>query len=247
MSQLADKTFKGGKYTRSSSYGWRSDPFTGKRAWHNGTDYATGGKKIPQYAVEEGTVTSCGIDKNGNNAKYVWVNYPRLKKKILYYHLDSITVKKGQSVNNDTQLGLTGKTGRATGIHLHMGLFDFNGKAYDPDTYTIPKVENIVVNDNVYIVKSGDYLIKIGKKIGMDWQELAKINGIKKPYTIYTGQVLKLNAKPTVENQAYYKVLKGDYLIKIGKMVKTPWTTIAKLNGIKPPYIIRVGQILRIK
>lgn len=44
-----------------------------------------------------------------------------------------------------------------------------------------------------------------------------------------------------------YTVQKGDYLIKIASNFGVKWTDIAKLNNIKFPYIIRVGQVLKIK
>ena len=44
-----------------------------------------------------------------------------------------------------------------------------------------------------------------------------------------------------------YTVMKGDTLSKIGKKLGVAWTTIAKLNNIKAPYIIRVGQVLVIR
>lgn len=43
---------------------------------------------------------------------------------------------------------------------------------------------------NTYIVQEGDYLISIGKKLGVDWQEIAQINDLSEPYTIYPNQVL---------------------------------------------------------
>lgn len=43
-----------------------------------------------------------------------------------------------------------------------------------------------------YTVVSGDYLVKIGEKTGKKWQDIASVNGIKAPYTIYPGQVLTL-------------------------------------------------------
>lgn len=44
-----------------------------------------------------------------------------------------------------------------------------------------------------------------------------------------------------------YTVMKGDTLSKIGKKLGVAWTTIAKLNNIKAPYIIRVGQVLVVR
>lgn len=42
-----------------------------------------------------------------------------------------------------------------------------------------------------YTVVSGDTLSGIGKKLGVDWHYIAKINNISSPYTIYPGQKLK--------------------------------------------------------
>ena len=44
-----------------------------------------------------------------------------------------------------------------------------------------------------------------------------------------------------------YTVIKGDTLSKIGKKLGVDWKTIANLNGIKAPYIIKVGQVLIIR
>lgn len=40
----------------------------------------------------------------------------------MHYHLDSINVKKGQKVDENTIIGYTGDTGEVTGIHLHLGM-----------------------------------------------------------------------------------------------------------------------------
>lgn len=48
-----------------------------------------------------------------------------------------------------------------------------------------------------YIVKSGDNLSKIGKDLGVNWKEIAELNGIHSPYIIYKGQNLKI---PTASN-----------------------------------------------
>lgn len=45
---------------------------------------------------------------------------------------------------------------------------------------------------SVYVVQRGDFLIGLAHKYGMDWRQLAKINGIGYPYMIYPGQKLKL-------------------------------------------------------
>lgn len=48
-----------------------------------------------------------------------------------------------------------------------------------------------------YTVKKGDNLCTIGAKTKVDWKYIAKINNIKSPYVIRSGQVLKLKADGT--------------------------------------------------
>lgn len=123
MSNVSKLIFAGADHYLSSPYGKRAVINTsgGKTSsFHNGADYATNGKKIPQYAIEDGYVFA-SAKSNSDQANYVWVVYPRIKVAMLHYHLDSRSVKTGQKVTKGTRLGYTGMTGRATGIHLHLG------------------------------------------------------------------------------------------------------------------------------
>lgn len=96
--------------------------------------------------------------------------------------------------------------------------------------------------ERVYTVKKGDCLSKIGAQMGCRWQDIAALNGIRAPYIIRVGQVLKL---PAAEGKTY-TVKKGDCLSKIAAKYNTTYQKLAALNGIKPPYIIYVGQKLKI-
>ena len=49
-----------------------------------------------------------------------------------YFHLDSIDVKKGDSVTASTVLGKVGATGRVSGAHLHFGIYHLQ-TALDPE------------------------------------------------------------------------------------------------------------------
>lgn len=139
MSELSNLIFHEKKHYLSSPYGPRKSMNTSKgktSSFHDGVDYATYSVKLPQYPVTDGVVLSCGTDWAYGGAKYVWVSYPDIGVKMLHYHLDSISVKKGQAVNKNTVLGYTGKTGRATGIHLHLGLKLLSGGGYiDPEKW----------------------------------------------------------------------------------------------------------------
>jgi hypothetical protein len=57
-------------------------------------------------------------------------------------------------------------------------------KAYLQEEYPPPP--------STYVVVYGDTLSRIGVKLGIPWEELARINGLHSPYRIYIGQHLKL-------------------------------------------------------
>lgn len=106
----------------------------------------------------------------------------------------------------------------------------------------------------VYTVQAGDCLSAIGEKLGMDWRDIAAVNGITEPYTIYAGQVLQLSGgqpNPAPEpvpapqpSESTYTVASGDSLSKIGAKLGLDWREIAALNGICDPYTIYAGQVL---
>lgn len=127
MSTVSNLIFHNASHYITSGFGKRSSISTSAgstASYHKGTDYGTNSKKLPQYAIEDGYVFAAA--KASDGALYVWVIYPRIKKAFLHYHLDSISVKSGQSVKKRTLLGYTGKTGKATGIHLHLGIRDLS-------------------------------------------------------------------------------------------------------------------------
>lgn len=142
--KLAERIFRRNDYYITSPFSYRKDPIDGTISFHSGCDYGTHGEKWTQYALEDGEVISCGLDAPYGNAKYVWVKYPRLNIKLLHYHLDSISVVKGQKVNKDTIIGYTGMTGRATGIHLHLGM-----KYLNSDNYINPEDYNYTENSDI--------------------------------------------------------------------------------------------------
>ena len=252
MSKISEIIFKGEDHYITSNFGNRTYTYKGEKIsdFHRGTDYGTNLKKLPQYAIEDGNIYSCGTASDG--AKYVYVNYPRINKRFVHWHLDSISVKKGQKVSKYTKIGTTGMSGQATGIHLHLGIIDLsNGEFIDPEVYaksytteseTVNKEETTKTSDIEYVVKKGDTLSKIASKYGTTYQELAKYNNIANPNIIHVGQVIKI---PT--NEIEYVVKKGDTLSSIAKKYNTTYQKIAKDNNIKDPTKIYVGQKLIIK
>ena len=204
MSKLSDLIFHNVAHKLTSPFGKRAVINTSAGAtssFHNGVDYGTFNRKIPQYAIEDGEVVSVGRDEAYGGALFVWVKYPRLGIKLLHYHLDSYCVKAGQKVTEKTVLGYTGKTGRATGIHLHLGLKLLSGGGYiDPEewfeeNYRPPlKKGKYIVTANELNVRTGpgtqyakvaydDFTMSAKKQIkklrGKDYKKSCFVKGMK--------------------------------------------------------------------
>lgn len=114
----------------TSGYGFRSDPFTGRRMFHGAIDIAMP-EDTPVYAASEGTVERTGYDRLSGN--YVVINHGNTYV-TTYAHLNRILVRKGQKVTSETQIGLSGNTGRSTGPHLHFQVQTPDGSSIDPLT-----------------------------------------------------------------------------------------------------------------
>ena len=98
----------------NSPYGYRKDPFTGKRKFHNGIDLHARSSKV--FAMMQGRVIAVGQDKV--SVKYVTLRHGNFT--VSYCHLSQISVSQGQDVLSGDVVGITGNTGRSTGEHLHI-------------------------------------------------------------------------------------------------------------------------------
>lgn len=92
---------------------------------HNGIDLrADSGTEI--FSSESGTVRATGnTDEGCNRASYgKWILVDHLNGlATLYTHLSLIKVTPGQAVSRGQLIGYSGKTGYATGPHLHFTVF----------------------------------------------------------------------------------------------------------------------------
>ena len=109
----------------NSSYGYRKDPFTGKRKFHNGIDLHARGDEV--LAMMKGVVVKVGQDKT--SGKYVTLQHGSYT--VSYCHLSKVLVGKGTTVRPRDVVGITGSTGRSTGEHLHITC-KLGGKNVDP-------------------------------------------------------------------------------------------------------------------
>jgi hypothetical protein len=119
-----------GKGWISSPYGWRKDPFTGKKAFHRGVDVA-GKKDSELFAVAAGIVISASRKSGyGYLAEIRHADGYTTK----YAHSSKLFVKVGDLVNKGNVIGLMGSSGRSTGPHVHFEIAR-NGKSINPAKY----------------------------------------------------------------------------------------------------------------
>jgi murein DD-endopeptidase MepM/ murein hydrolase activator NlpD len=111
----------------SSYFGYRANPFTGVRQFHNGLDIVAQAN-APAKAAMDGRVAETGYSAVFGN--FVILSHAD-SYQTLYAHLNKINVRAGQSVSQGSTVGLIGSTGYSTGTHLHFGLFK-NGIGMDP-------------------------------------------------------------------------------------------------------------------
>jgi len=114
----------------TSGFGYRKDPISGVRKFHNAIDIAAP-RGTPVYAYTNGKVVTAGWGNMTGN--YVVVDHGSgLRTK--YLHLSSISVSVGQTVTVGQKLGGVGTTGYSTGNHLHFEVTK-NGVAVNPLLY----------------------------------------------------------------------------------------------------------------
>lgn len=115
---------------KSSPYGYRTDPFSGRRAWHTGVDIAgrEGGDVI---AVGAGVVTVAR--KKGGYGYFVEIDHGD-GYKTRYAHAKKVLVEKGEVVEKGQKIAAMGSTGRSTGPHVHFEVVK-NGARQNPTDF----------------------------------------------------------------------------------------------------------------
>jgi len=152
-----------------------------------------------------------------------------------------------------------------------------------------------------YTVQIGDYLVELAHRFNTTWQELAQLNSVGFPYTIFPGQVLQLpgvekqegevqpEPEPEVESRpseppADVKVVNFQVrlpmvqrnhtsmraspkvtalvltgsaetvtirntstLASFSKSIGIDWRVLVELNGLRPPYLVHPGQVLKLR
>ncbi len=120
----------------TSEYGYRTHPVTGKQSFHKGEDFAAPhGTKTMILASDPGVVIKASYkDSNGKYVVLEHLDQNGKRFQTYYLHLSEILVTHGERVNGGQVIGLAGKTGLATGVHLHFELH-VDGQSIDPKEY----------------------------------------------------------------------------------------------------------------
>ena len=116
--------------TITSRFGYRSSPGGIGSTNHKGLDIAAS-CGTPIYAAASGTVEFSGT--SGKLGKLVIINHGN-GVKTYYAHCNSLKVSAGQTVEAGSNIATVGKTGTATGYHLHFEV-RVNGVSKNPQNY----------------------------------------------------------------------------------------------------------------
>jgi murein DD-endopeptidase MepM/ murein hydrolase activator NlpD len=121
----------------SSGFGVRVSPFSraneagdGLLGYHSGLDISNV-LDTPIQATADGEVVEAGwMDRYGWGVRIRHTE----DQETLYAHLNRLDVKVGQKVSRGAILGAMGRSGNATGVHLHYEVRR-NGKAVNPQPF----------------------------------------------------------------------------------------------------------------
>jgi murein DD-endopeptidase MepM/ murein hydrolase activator NlpD len=102
-------------YKINSRFGYRRDPMRRRAAMHTGIDFG-GPRNAPVLATAPGEVVEAG--RSGAYGTMVVVDHG-MGLRTCYAHLAKVAVRVGDRVEAGQRVGTMGRTGRATGPHLH--------------------------------------------------------------------------------------------------------------------------------
>ncbi|MCY4123515.1 MAG: M23 family metallopeptidase, partial [Acidobacteria bacterium] len=111
----------------SAGYGYRRDPFTGRRDHHPAIDISTRPGE-PVYATGAGLVAEAKRNGAYGNLVEISHGFGLLTR---YGHLSTFAVRPGDTVQRGDLIGYAGATGRATGNHVHYEIW-VHGRTINP-------------------------------------------------------------------------------------------------------------------
>jgi len=227
----------------TSNYGYRRR----FRRQHKGIDInANRGDTI--RAAFDGKVRIVEFQKGGYG-NVVVIRHPNGLETVYGHHSKNL-VKAGDIVKAGTPVGLAGRTGRSTGVHLHfetrlLGEYIDPAKLFD--------FANQDVTGDFYVFRGRGRGTLLGKHDATtrstEDSELAQAGtdaSGEEEITYISSEASKdSRAERAAQNTRIHKVRKGETLSSIAKKHRTTVAALAKANGISTKAKLRVGQILR--
>jgi murein DD-endopeptidase MepM/ murein hydrolase activator NlpD len=116
----------------SSGFGYREDPFSGTRRFHDGCDIVAP-RGTPVIAPADGIVTFAGWSDGLGRTIKIEHGYGY---STMYGHNDKLHVKKGDLVKRGDLIANLGSSGRSTGPHLHYEVH-LNDRLVNPYKYVV--------------------------------------------------------------------------------------------------------------
>lgn len=135
----------------SSQYGYRTDPFQGRRKNHKGVDIP-GPVGTPIYATADGVIGRA--QWVSGYGKYVEIEHGNAIQ-TRYGHLSAMNVVSGQRVRQGEIIGFMGSTGRSTGSHLHYEV-RIAGEPVNPNSFLAPVTPAPVTNPSNTLIAAKD-------------------------------------------------------------------------------------------
>ena len=89
-----------------------------------------------------------------------------------------------------------------------------------------------------YTVRPGDTVFGIGRRLSVPLRSIIDTNGLRPPYNLRLGQVLR------IPNPRKHVVVKGDTVYGIARRYRVDLTELVRLNHIPRPFTIALGQNL---
>lgn len=202
-----------------------SDTFGTRQGKHKGIDIA-GKLNTPIFAVDDGVVKkSYYSDSYGN---VIFIHHPN-NYVTVYAHLNERLAENGQNVKKGEIIGKMGRSGQATGVHLHFEThqseWTYDKKyALDPGwVIGIKKLGEVVQAGAVY---QGSTALEASSGYGGP-------NGNTVNRQIFAGK----------KTEDTYIVKKGDTLASISQNSKIPVEELKKINHLTSD-LIKTAQIL---
>jgi hypothetical protein len=185
----------------TSDYGDRTITVNGetRSGFHEGIDLVSNKTKTDYIiAFEDGVVAATRDSISGYSEKYSAGNYVYIDHGdgyiTRYAHMKkgSVSVKKNQEVKKGDVIGYVGKTGYATGNHLHFAIYK-DEKSQNPKPYLLGEKD---IKHSLVNYSTGRYMVNVNF---LNVRKGAGTNYDKKLFSEFSknaqDQIIKLNGK----------------------------------------------------